>query len=60
MPTGPDDHVTWEAWAHAVEKVGFLVWEGNRDRFSAEDLAAWDEAVREYLDEHRERGNGTE
>lgn len=59
MAQGPDDRLNWDAWAHAVRKLGYAVTEENAGSFTDDELAAWNAAVEEYVAEHG-RGNGTE
>jgi hypothetical protein len=59
VPPEADDSVNWEAWSYAVDKLGYAVWPESRGDFTDEEVAAWDEALREYMELHAE-DNGTE
>lgn len=45
-----DEERAFAAYAYAFEKLGYMVTEMNRDTFSDEELAAWDEALSEWED----------
>lgn len=36
------------AYAYAIEKLGYVVSEMNRDSFTPDELEAWDEALAEW------------
>lgn len=50
----------WRAYVYAYELLGFMVTSENRKFFDEDDLAAWDQAVNDYLRHEHGEENGTE
>jgi hypothetical protein len=52
VPRQCDEDRRWAAVVHCRELLGYTVTEANEHLFTAEEIAAWEACIEEFVDAH--------
>jgi hypothetical protein len=52
VPRQSDDDRRWGAIAFCHGEVGYTVTEANEHLFTADEIAAWERCIQDYMDRH--------